>query len=96
MQIAMQAIIDNILAFLLNEGKEQSVDYFIKSGEKIKIKPELVFYKSAFYFFKNLIDYHLTGRQENYDQSIKIKDLLINIGMKTYGETLAKLLIKYK
>lgn len=96
MQIAMQAIIDNILAFSLKEKKEKSVNYFIESGEKIKTKPELVFYKSAFYFFKNIIDYHLNGNEESYLQSIKIKDFLISIGMKTYGNAIAKLLIKYK
>ena len=96
MQIAMQAIIDTILAFSLKEKKEKSVNYFIESGEKIKTKPELVFYKSAFYFFKNIIDYHLNGNEESYLQSIKIKDFLISIGMKTYGNAIAKLLIKYK
>lgn len=55
MQIAMQAIIDNILAFSLKEKKEKSVNYFIESGEKIKTKPELVFYKSAFISSKILL-----------------------------------------
>lgn len=51
----MQAIIDNILAFSLKEKKEKSVNYFIESGEKIKTKPELVFYKSAFISSKILL-----------------------------------------
>ncbi|WP_236629369.1 MULTISPECIES: helix-turn-helix domain-containing protein [Lactobacillus] len=56
-KIAMLATIVNILAFSLKNGQENDVTYFIKSGEKIETKPELVFYKSAFYFFKNLINY---------------------------------------
>lgn len=38
----------------------------------------------------------LNNDAESYAQSIKIKDFLINVGMKTYGEALAKLLIKYE
>ncbi|KRL88701.1 helix-turn-helix domain-containing protein [Lactobacillus kalixensis] len=96
MQISLLAIIVNILAFSLNDGKESDTTYFIKNGKKIKIKPELVFYKAAFTFFKNIILYHQTNDQELYDRSVKIKDFLISIGMSQYGKILEELLIKYK
>lgn len=68
----------------------------VKKLKKIKIKPELVFYKAAFTFFKNIILYHQTNDQELYDRSVKIKDFLISIGMSQYGKILEELLIKYK
>ena len=96
MQVALLAIITNILSFSLNENKEKNVDYFIESGEKIKTKPELVFYSSAFYFFKNIIFYHRTNSDEYYNKSIQTKNFLLSIGMTEYGKLLEKLLIKYK
>lgn len=92
MQVALLAIIDNILAYSVNNGEEKNTGYFIESGEKIKTKPELVFYKSVFYFFKNLIDYRLTNNKESYLKSKQIQAFLIDIGMKTYGASLSKLL----
>lgn len=95
MQVALLAIIDNILAYSVNTCEEKNVSYFIESGEKIKTKSELVFYKIVFCFFKNLIDYRLTDNRESYRKSKQMKNFLIDIGMKTYGSSLDKLL-KYK
>ncbi len=94
MQVALLAIIDNMLVYAVNDKKEKSVNYFIENGEKIKTKPELVFYKLVFYFFKNLIDYRLTKNEESYLKSKEAKDFLIKIGMKTYGQSLEQLLVK--
>ncbi|WP_236695714.1 Rgg/GadR/MutR family transcriptional regulator, partial [Lactobacillus ultunensis] len=92
MQIALLAIIDNILAYALNDKKENSVNYFIENGEKIKSKPELVFYKSVFYFFKNVINYRLTNNKESYINGKRTISFLIDVGMNTYGHSLEKLL----
>ncbi|GFI21031.1 transcriptional regulator [Lactobacillus johnsonii] len=96
MQISLLAIIVNILAFSLSNNKENDTGYFLEKGERIKIKPELVFYKSAFYFFKNIILYHQTKNNKYYTKSNQIKDFLISIGMIQYGKILEDLLIKYK
>ncbi|WP_297815522.1 helix-turn-helix domain-containing protein [uncultured Lactobacillus sp.] len=96
MQIAVLAIIVNILAFSLRDNKEMNTDYFIENGDKVKIKPELVFYKSAFCFFKNIILYHRTNNKEYYDESVKIKDFLIYIGISKYGKVLENLLVTYR
>ena len=77
MQIALLAIIVNILAFSLRDSKLQESEYFIKNGDKIKTQPELVFYKSAFSFFKNLINYQITHDQESYENSKEIKKFLV-------------------
>lgn len=96
MQTVLLAIIVNILAFSLRDGELQEVEYFIKNGDKIKTQPELVFYKSAFYFFKNLINYRLVYDQESYEISKKTKDFLSSIGMVEYSKVLDSLLEKYK
>ncbi|WP_308557370.1 helix-turn-helix domain-containing protein [uncultured Lactobacillus sp.] len=96
MQISLLAIIVNILAFSLNDNKKIDTAYFIKNGDKIKTKPELVFYKAAFEFFKNIIHYHQTNNKKLYDKSNQIKEFLISIGMLQYGKILEDLLIKYK
>lgn len=95
-QIAILAIIVNILAFSLKDGKENDTGYFIENGNKIKTRPELVFYKSAFYFFENLIDYSLTKNNDSYNKCQNTKDFLANIGMLKYSKVLERLLVKYK
>ena len=92
MQVALLAIIDNILAYAVNIGKENVVDYFIESGKKIKTKPELFFYKTVFYFFESLIDYRLHNNKDSYLKSMKIKNFIVDIGMDNYGRSLEKLL----
>lgn len=92
MQIAILAIIDNILIGALNYRKENLVNYFIESGEKIKTTPELVFYKSVFYFTKNMIEYRLTNDKDKYIKSKQIIDFLVNVGMDTYGNSLKDIL----
>lgn len=94
-QTAILAIIVNILAFSLKDGKENDTKYFIENGNKIKIRPELVFYKSAFYFFENLIDYSLTKNKKSYSRCQEAKDFLANIGMSKYSKVLEQLLVKY-
>ncbi|CCI84906.1 hypothetical protein FC52_GL000978 [Lactobacillus pasteurii DSM 23907 = CRBIP 24.76] len=96
MQAALLAIIVNILAFSVRDGKLQETEYFINSGDQIKTQPELVFYKSAFYFFKNLINYQLTHDQESYENSKKTQAFLLSIGMEEYSKVLGSLLEKYK
>lgn len=92
MQIAILAIIDNILIGALNYRKENLVNYFIESGEKIKTTPESVFYKSVFYFTKNMIEYRLTNDKDKYIKSKQIIDFLVNVGMDTYGNSLKDIL----
>lgn len=94
-QTAILAIIVNILAFSLKDGKENDTGYFIESGNKIKTRPELVFYKSAFYFFENLVDYSLTKNNASYNKCQNTKDFLANIGMSKYSKVLEQLLAKY-
>ena len=96
MQIALIAIIVNIIVFSLKEKRENEVSFFIESAEKIKTRPELVFYKIALYFFENIVNYHLTKNEKYYQRSVAAKDLLINIDMTQYGKVLEKLLITYK
>ncbi|AJY60572.1 helix-turn-helix domain-containing protein [Lactobacillus helveticus] len=95
MQIALIAIIVNIIVFSLKEKRENEVSFFIESAEKIKTRPELVFYKIALYFFENIVNYHLTKNEKYYQRSVAAKDLLINIDMTQYGKVLEKLLITY-
>ena len=96
MQIALIAIIVNIIVFSLKEKRENEVSFFIENAEKIKTRPELVFYKIALYFFENIVNYHLTKNEKYYQRSVAAKDLLINIDMTQYGKVLEKLLITYK
>lgn len=96
MQIALIAIIVNIIVFSLKEKREDKISFFIKSAKKIKTRPELVFYKIALYFFENIVNYHLTKDEEYYKRSVDAKNLLINIDMKQYGRVLENLLITYK
>lgn len=96
MQIALIAIIVNIIVFSLKEKREDKISFFIKSAKKIKTRPELVFYKIALYFFENIVNYHLTKDKEYYKRSVDAKNLLINIDMKQYGKVLENLLITYK
>lgn len=85
MQIALIAIIVNIIVFSLKEKRENEVSFFIESAEKIKTRPELVFYKIALYFFENIVNYHLTKNEKYYQRSVAAKDLLINIDMTQYA-----------
>ncbi|OUP99132.1 helix-turn-helix domain-containing protein [Lactobacillus gallinarum] len=94
-QTAILAIIVNILAFSLKDGKENDTGYFIENGNKIKTRPELVFYKSAFYFFENIVDYSLTKNNASYNKCQNTKDFLANIGMSKYSKVLEQLLAKY-
>ena len=77
MQIALIAIIVNIIVFSLKEKRENEVSFFIENAEKIKTRPELVFYKIALYFFENIVNYHLTKNEKYYQRSVAAKDLLI-------------------
>lgn len=86
----------NILAFSLRDGKEKDTNYFIESGNKIKIRPELVFYKSTFYFFENFIDYRLNKNNKSYSRCQGAKAFLGNVGMSEYSKVLEQLLEKYK
>lgn len=96
MQVVLLAIITNILNFAPNDNKYQSIDYFMENGEKIKNKPELLFYKSAFCFFENIIFYLRTNDIKYYEKCIKIKDFLVGVGITEYGKLLNKFLVKYK
>lgn len=96
MQVALIAIIVNIIVFSLKEKKENDVSFFIKSAKKIKTKPELVFYKIALDFFENIVNYHLTKNEKYYKKSQDDKNLLVEIGMTRYGKVLEKLLDDYK
>lgn len=98
MQVALLAIIVNVLATSLDEGKEKEKDvtFFINNAKKIKVRPELVFYKLALLFFENIIRYKTTRKKEFFDKSKEVVVILTSINMLKYGETLQKLLLKYK
>lgn len=96
MQDAVLSIIENVMAFSIKYGQEKEVGYFIESGEKIKTSPELVFTKTIYYFFKNLIDYRITGSQDSYQECNKIRNFLASIGMTGYSEYLEELLSQIK
>lgn len=96
LQVAVIAIITNIAAFSLEDGKENEALDFIAKAKKIKIRPELVFYKLALLFFENIINYRLKKNKKNYQQSKGIVDTLFLLGMTQYGTILKELLLKYK
>lgn len=96
MQVALIAIIVNIVVFSLKEKRENETTFFIESAKKIKTRPELVFYKIVLYFFENIVNYHLTKNEKYYYKSQNIKNLLVEIGMTQYGKVLENLLTTYK
>ncbi|QNQ81169.1 Rgg/GadR/MutR family transcriptional regulator [Lactobacillus sp. PV034] len=96
MQIALSAIIVNVLAVSLDENNEKDVNYFITNAKKIKIRPELVFYKLALSFFENMINYRTTKNTKFFNKSKEVVNILISIDMSQYGATLQRLLLKYK
>lgn len=98
MQVALLAIIVNVLATSLGKGKENEKDlaFFISNAQKIKTRPELVFYKVALLFFENIINYKVTQNKKFFAKSEEAVRILMDINMSQYAKTLQNLLLKYK
>lgn len=53
-QIALLAIIGNILAISIEKDNVDNLDFFIQTAEHIPTRPETFFYKNGLFLFKNL------------------------------------------
>ncbi len=91
-QIAIMAIIGNILALAIENHQVKKIDFFIRVAKKIPTSPELFFYKNGFLFFENLAKYQLDKDRKHLNSCNKAINTFKDLGMKKYGEKLARFL----
>lgn len=95
-QIALIAIIENILALSIEYKAENDIADFLSSADNIPTNPELFFYKNGFILFKNIVEYHVDKDPSHLVKCQTAIDTFRNLGMTTYSNTLQKFFLKYK
>lgn len=95
-QVAILAIINNILAISIEKNKIEDTSFFIDTAKNIPTRPELFFYKNGLFFFENLIKYQNTKRKDYAANCQKAIDTLVNLDMQSYGEKIKDFFNKHK
>lgn len=93
-QIALLAIIGNILAISIEKDNVDNLDFFIQTAEHIPTRPETFFYKNGLFLFKNLIKYKKEKENIYLDNCWQAVETYINLNMKIYGNKLKKFLMR--
>ncbi|MDT9605197.1 helix-turn-helix domain-containing protein [Lactobacillus johnsonii] len=88
MQIALLTIVANLMILAIKENREEEINIFLKKTEKIKMVPELTFYKLVILFLKNLIYYRNTFQIKYLKECLRLKRMISEIGMDSYAEEL--------
>ena len=91
-QVALLAIIDNLLTDFAEKREVNGTEYFIEAGKQIPTRPELFFYKNSLLFFENLLAY----QAEPSADKMKYCRLAVQnyqlLGMAEYGQEVQKFL----
>lgn len=93
-QIALLAIIGNILAISIEKDNVDNLEFFIQTAEHIPTRPETFFYKNGLFLFKNLIKYKKEKESIYLDNCWQAIETYINLNMKIYGNKLKKFVIR--
>ena len=91
-QVALLAIIDNLLSDFADLRQSSGAEYFIEAGKQIPTRPELFFYKNSLLFFENLLAYQA---QPSADKMKYCRLAVQNyqlLGMTEYGQEVQKFL----
>lgn len=91
-QVALLAIIDNLLTDFAEKRQADGAEYFIEAGKQIPTRPELFFYKNSLLFFENLLAYQA---QPSADKMKYCRLAVQNyqlLGMTEYGQEVQKFL----
>lgn len=85
-QIELLSIIGNLLIDLIKEKRYADTAFLLETAAKIKMRPELFFYKNALLVLENMVKYHF-DHQDKYLEKCEwaIKNFTL-MGMPEYGQ----------
>ena len=95
-QIALLAIIGNILAISIEKDNVDNLDFFLQTAEHIPTRPETFFYKNGLFLFKNLIKYKKEKENIYLDNCWQAVETYINLNMKIYGNSVQVIIAIYE
>lgn len=94
-QEGILGIIANMLYLIIRENRFSYAAEFINYSKEITTKPKLFFLKNCIWFYQNLIDYHYTKKQTNYNHCKDAIKMFNSLGMREYGESTQRVLETY-
>lgn len=91
-QVALLAIIDNLLTDFAEKREVNGTEYFIEAGKQIPTRPELFFYKNSLLFFENLLAYQAKPSADKMKYCRLAVQNYQLLGMAEYGQEVQKFL----
>lgn len=86
----------NMIILCIDNQQYEKADFYIAATKKIKVLPEIYFFKMILAFLINLIKYHKSQNQLYFDKCKNIIDNVAITGMDKYSDELEKYLEENK